>query len=306
MPSPAAPRTVNSRQLRSSAARANARVRSSSSRSRPTIVDRSARRACPVSETTWINRWAGTGSAFPLSESGSTGSASTASRTRAWVPSPIRISPGSAAASSRAAVFTASPVTRPKSVESAPTSTSPGVHADPAGEPNAVVAFELVVEAFERRAHVDGGADRSERVVLVQLRDAEHRHHGVPDELLDRASVAFERGAHRVEVTGHDLAHGLGVELFAELGRARHVAEQDRDGLADLGSFGDVEACAADRAEVRPLGVLRPAVRTGRHGRSLGRWRLGSRTVRARRPTARGDVRGDAPKGAPSAFVRCG
>ena len=44
----------------------------------------------------------------------------------------------------------------------------------------------------------------------------------------------------------------------------------DGDGLADLGSLGDVETRAADRAEVRSLGVLRPAVRTGRHGRSLG------------------------------------
>ena len=145
-----------------------------------------------------------------------------------------------------------------------------GVHADPAGEPNAVVALELVVEVLERREHVDGGADRSERVVLVQPRDAERGHHRVPDELLDRAPVAFDRGAHRLEVAGHDLAHRLGVELLAELGRARHVAEQDGDGLADLGGLGDVETRAADRAEVRPLGVLRPAVRTGRHGRSLG------------------------------------
>ena len=187
LPSPAAPSTVNRRQLRSSAARANARVRSSSSRSRPTIVDRSARRACPVSETTSSSRWAGTGSALPLSESGSTGSASTASRTRRWVSSPIRISPGSAAASSRAAVFTASPVTRPKSVDIGADEHLAGVHADPAGEADAVVAFELVVEVLERRAHVDGGADRAERVVLVELRDAEHGHHGVADELLDRA-----------------------------------------------------------------------------------------------------------------------
>ena len=75
-----------------------------------------------------------------------------------------------------------------------------GVHADPAGEADGVVAFELVVEVLECGAHVDGGADRAERVVLVELRDAEHGHDGVPDELLDRAPVAFERRAHRVEV----------------------------------------------------------------------------------------------------------
>ena len=171
-----------------------------------------------------------------------------------------------------------------------------GVHADPAGEADGVVAFELVVEVLERGAHVDGGADRAERVVLVELRDAEHGHDGVPDELLDRAPVAFERRAHRIEVASHHLAHRLGVELLAELGRAGHVAEHDRDGLADLGRcLGSAQALAADRAEVRPLGVLRAAVRTGRHGGSLGR-----QTVL----TDRGSIgeavnEGGAPKGAP-------
>jgi len=67
---------------------------------------------------------AGTGSALPLRTSGSTGSASTASRTSAIVGSPIRISPGCAACSSRAATFTASPVARRSAV---PVTTSPVV-----------------------------------------------------------------------------------------------------------------------------------------------------------------------------------
>jgi hypothetical protein len=127
-----------------------------------------------------------------LSESGSTGSASTASRDEGVGLVADQDLAGSAAASSRAAVFTASPVTRPKSVDRrrrAPRRCSrrSGRRAD------AVVAFELAVEASSAVAHVGRGADRAERVVLVQLRDAEHRHHGVPDELLDGSSVAFER-----------------------------------------------------------------------------------------------------------------
>jgi hypothetical protein len=46
--------------------------------------------------------------------------------------------------------------------------------------------------------------------------DAEYRHHGVADELLDRRAVALEYSAHLLEVTGHDLAEGFGVETFSK------------------------------------------------------------------------------------------
>ncbi len=61
-------------------------------------------------------------------------------------------------------------------------------------------------EIRESVSHVDDGATRSERVVFVQLRDPEHRHHRVADVLLDRPSVAFDRRAHRVEVAGLNIA----------------------------------------------------------------------------------------------------
>ena len=41
-------------------------------------------------------------------------------------------------------------------------------------------------------------------------------------------------GAHRVEVAGHHLAQRLRVEPLAERGRPLQVAEDDRDGLANL------------------------------------------------------------------------
>src|SRR3712207_7865932 len=54
---------------------------------------------------------------------------------------------------------------------------------------DAPVALELRVQVFERAAHLGRRADGAERVVLVQHRDPEHRHHGVADELLDRKST---------------------------------------------------------------------------------------------------------------------
>ena len=72
----------------------------------------SSRRATPATPVvTSISRNAGIGSDLPFITSGSTGSAATASRTRRIVSPPSRTEPGSAACSSRAATFTASPVT---------------------------------------------------------------------------------------------------------------------------------------------------------------------------------------------------
>ncbi len=67
-----------------------------------------------------------------------------------------------------------------------------GVHADPRREPDAMVAFEVVVQRLERLPHAVRRPNRSERVVLVELGDPEHRHHGVADELLDRPAVSFD------------------------------------------------------------------------------------------------------------------
>jgi hypothetical protein len=67
-----------------------------------------------------------------------------------------------------------------------------GVHADARREPDAMVAFEVVVRRLERLPHSVRRPNGSERVVLVELRDPEHRHHGVADELLDRPAVSFD------------------------------------------------------------------------------------------------------------------
>ena len=145
-------------------------------------------------------RYAATGSLLPFSSSGSTGSASTASRTscaRRW----RRAGPRRrrAACSSRAATLTASPVASRSAV---PDDHLAGVDADP----------RLDAELRQRVAHLDGGPHGAERVVLVHLRHAEDRHHGVADELLDGAAVPLDDRLHLVEVAREDRAQRLGVE----------------------------------------------------------------------------------------------
>ena len=48
------------------------------------------------------------------------------------------------------------------------------------------------LEAGQRVSHLARGPHRSKRIVLVQHRHAEHRHHGVADELLHRAAMALD------------------------------------------------------------------------------------------------------------------
>src|SRR5439155_1739897 len=86
-----------------------------------------------------------------------------------------------------------------------------GVHADPVGERRAPARQELLVQPLERALHVPRGAARAQRVVLVQARQPEHRHHRVADELLDRPAVALDDRLHRVEITAEDLAQRLRV-----------------------------------------------------------------------------------------------
>src|SRR5581483_5699287 len=101
--------------------------------------------------------------------------------------------------------------------------------------------LETVVDPDQRLLHVPGRAYGAERVVLVQAWEAEDGHHRVADELLDRASMAFEDGLHLLEVDGQHLAKALGVETLAEARRPLEIAEDDRDRLANLllGSVGN-------------------------------------------------------------------
>jgi hypothetical protein len=144
-----------------------------------------------------------------------------------------------------------------------------GVDAGAVGQPDAGARLEVDVELAERVAHRHGGADRAQRVVLVQRGQPEHGHHRVADELLHGAAVTLDRVLHRIEVAADHLPHRLGVEPVAEVGRADEIAEHDRDRLADLGgTTGGVEGGAAEPAEPEAVGVLLAAVGAADHDRS--------------------------------------
>ena len=149
----------------------------------------------------------------------------------------------------------------------------PGVDADPRRECHADGAQEVVVQARQRDAHLRSRADRTERVVLVDLRDTEDGHHGVADVLLDDAAVKLDNARHLVEVPEHQVAHGLRVERLRERRRVGDVAEQDRDSLSELvlGRTDRLQGSSAGSAEAGAalgLGAARRA-RCGdaRHGR---------------------------------------
>src|SRR5262249_54748390 len=101
-------------------------------------------------------------------------------------------------------------------------------------DPDAVLALELVVEVGDRLLDFDGGARGSKRVVLVDRRHAEYRHHGVADELLDRSAVPTQHAGDRVEVTQHHPAERLRVDTLGQSRRVSDVDEDDGYGLAKL------------------------------------------------------------------------
>ena len=108
-----------------------------------------------------------------------------------------------------------------------------GVHPDTARQRDPMVAIEIVVQRGECRAHVGCCAHGPQRIVFMDLGNAEDRHDRIADELLDRASVAFDGSLHGHEEALHDVTPRLGVERLAHRRGADDVAEDDRDGLAN-------------------------------------------------------------------------
>ena len=103
-----------------------------------------------------------------------------------------------------------------------------GVHAGSDLERHAEAALEIRVDLDEPFAHPQGSPEGSRRVVLMCGRHAERRHHGIADELLDRPALRLDLLPHRSEVRPEHLLESLRVQAFAEARRARHIREQDR------------------------------------------------------------------------------
>ena len=90
----------------------------------------------------------------------------------------------------------------------------------------------LELELVDRRAHREGGARSSQRVVLVCLRNAEGGHHGIPRELLDDASVLDDARRDHLEECVDATADDLGVGARHQTGGVDDVDEQDGCELA--------------------------------------------------------------------------
>ena len=110
------------------------------------------------------------------------------------------------------------------------------------------------------------GTDGAERVVLVHGGQAEHRHHGVADELLRPAAEREELLGRGLEEEAEDLAGAFGVQALRQAGGVDEVGEQHRDHLAFLGAERGAHGRAAVRAEARALRERFAADRAGGHG----------------------------------------
>jgi hypothetical protein len=142
-----------------------------------------------------------------------------------------------------------------------------GVDAEADLEPDPQSALELVVQALELVSHLDGCRNRTKRIIFVHRRNAEHGHDRVADELLHRAAVPLDHGAHLIEVAPHGAAKRFRIEALAQCGGARDVGEDDRDDLSHLapGHFFFCQAGSAGQAETGGSGILLSTARADRH-----------------------------------------
>ena len=146
-----------------------------------------------------------------------------------------------------------------------------GIDPDPDLEADVERPLELLVQTCEPRKHLLGGPDAAEGVVLVCDGHPEHRHHLVPDELLDGAAMPLDDLSHPLEETGLNPPVVLRV-TFGEPGRVDEVAKQNRDGLSLLVARRDFgEARAAEGTERRRVLAFAAAVRTRRHAATVDR-----------------------------------
>ena len=142
-----------------------------------------------------------TGACLPFRSSASTGSAVIAWETSRWVSSRSGSHRGPAACSKRAAVFMTSPSTVSSPV---PTTTSPvemPIRVSSSTSHSRRVRLSRPIGCASPPRPVQ----REERRPRVQLGDAEHRHHGVADELLDpsRRDSSTATRLYLVEVAAH-------------------------------------------------------------------------------------------------------
>ena len=162
---------------------------------------------------------------FPLASTVRGAENSNALATAATVRSPASTSPGSAAFCSRSATLTASPVTNEPPSRAAPDDDLARVDADAHLD---LAAEELAQSLLHRERRVE----RALGVVLECRGRAEHGHHRIAGELLDRAAGELDLLAHRVVEPLELYPHALRVSIACVRGRPDEVGEENRDELA--------------------------------------------------------------------------
>jgi len=126
-------------------------------------------------------------------------------------------------------------------------------HAD---SERAVVQSDRRTETLDRSDERQTGTDRPLGVVVARPRDAEDRHRGVADELLELAAMAPDRLAHGVEVRVLDERHVLCVEPLGKLREADEIGEQDgHDPPLDSTDLGHRPSPRRGRQPIDPPGT---------------------------------------------------
>jgi hypothetical protein len=122
-------------------------------------------------------------------------------------------------------MLTASPVMRKSPSEvSRVATTSPVLTPSLTGtrSPSAGLGGDAISQ-FKRRG------ERPQYVVAVRLGQSKNSHHGVSDKLFGGSAVGGHDLPGECVLPAEQGAHVLGIERLAELGRAGHVGEEDRD-----------------------------------------------------------------------------
>ena len=86
------------------------------------------------------------------------------------------------------------------------------VHADPATDP----------QRRQRIAHLHRRPTGTQRIVLMRLRDPEHRHHRITDELLHHPAMRLHNRFHPLEIPRKQRPQRLRIKPLAQLPRTRH------------------------------------------------------------------------------------
>jgi hypothetical protein len=102
-----------------------------------------------------------------------------------------------------------------------------GADPDPGREPHPQVAADLLVQGGQLLAELERSSYGAQRVVLVRDRDPEYRHHHIPEEALQRAPVALQRGDGNVVGALDRRPHRLGIRATA----VRHRTGQRQVGI---------------------------------------------------------------------------